>query len=593
MPQLPKPGSGKPGREFPEAETRGSNRPHLWLAALLCVPLLALGACGENRSEAKREEQARSAKLVLPTSITPPVVVGAVKGAPGAWKLSKKVAAALRQRDIPAFNGLRRDSNYRLTGSLSRRAGGQLVIRWTLLDPAGTKVGEVTQMAALPAGQAPNEDILESVADAAAESLSPIVPSSKLQTARKFDTGEPTSKTPKEADDKNRVTAVGKIKTDSPLSRNLLTKRTDSSAGKTERSAGQATAATTSDKSVTAIGRMRRGSSALSRNLMRGGEGNGSTSRTGRDVSDRTAGDKDRINTQATTSRAPKPATRATRTARATRTDRTPGTKDKTARARRDGTMADLISRYPTSLERESGLDTGSRTARERAANRKSSGRAAVRRVADNDRSGVARDYRPRAAGQVADNGDRAATRRPSGRPSYRWWVQIGSYGSEAEGQKQWSLMRDRMPASVLGMRYRVKRKDLGRKGVWYRLQVGPADNKTAALRLCTQMKRAKIGCFIVPERVVGTPRPDPAPKTAARPPAKSAPPPKVNRGETTSGYKPKPATPPPAKTTRPATPPAKDGNGISVYDWKTGDKKGDRKEPPLSTRPGLPGVTN
>ena len=583
--------------------------------AMAVAPLLALSACGDNRTDAKQQDEARSAKLVLPTSITPPVHIASVSGAPSGWKLADKVATALRQRDIPAGSKLKRSSNYRLAGTL-RRGGAdrsQLIIRWTLTDPAGKKVGEVTQMAALTPGQKPNEDILESIADAAAESLSPIIPSSKLQTARKFDTGEPTSRPPKEAHDKNRVTAVGKIKTRSPLSRNLLNRqpkpapkavggsaiargglRGDGSTGVRDAK----TSVTTSNKSVTAIGRMQPGKSALSRNLIRGG-----STGTGRTVTG-----NDSINTQGTTSRRP----------------RRP-VADTGPEAPR-GTMTELFRRYPTSMERRSARTpvtrnrssstsrgvarsstTSSRIKRSDRVARKSRPQRSVRtrRVANN-RYGVARDFTPRVRGQVADAANRTTATRRSGRRSYRWWVQIGSYGSRAEGTAQWEEARARARGPLFDATHRVVRKNLGRKGVWYRLQVGPPTTKTAALRLCRRLKAAKIDCFIVPERYRGTPAavtpkvakpkatpPKPAaPRTAARPPVKA--PPKVNQGETTSNVRPKPpakaeATPP----VKPAAPPNKGGNGMSVYEWKTApDKKPNPKEPPLSTRPGIPGVT-
>lgn len=577
-------------RRVTERSKSVRGRPAVLLSAVLLVPLLALGACGENRSEAQKQDLARSTKLVLPSNLTPPVHVGAVSGAPGAWKFSGKVAVALRQRDIPASNGIKRDSNYRLSGALTRAGAGgqQLVIRWTLVDPSGKKVGEVTQMAALPAGQKPNEDILESVADAAAESLSPIIPSSKLQTARRFDTGEPTSRSPREADDKNRVTAVGKIKSSSPLSRNLLSSRKAATkgAGDTSGSGARKGRTGTVGKSNTAIGRMRPGASALSRNLIRGGTATRGTrtadAKAGgaRSAGTKNAGTKngtsDKINTQSTTSSRPRRArTRADDPAR--------------------GTMTELFGRYPTSVERKAKGDTRApaRAKREakRAAKRKTADRPAVRRVAENRRV-TGRDFTPRYRGQVADADKKTAARRSSSR--YRWWVQIGAYGSAAEGEAQWGQMRARAGGVLSGKRHRVMRKNLGKKGIWYRLQVGPAGSKADALRLCRRLKASGLGCFLVGERRrVGSPPAAAKPRTAARTPTKVAPPP-VTRGQTTSKAKPRAAKKPEApKTAKPADPPAKDGTGISVYDWKTSpDKNGDSKEPPLSTRPGLPGLT-
>ena len=59
------------------------------------VALIATGACSENRPF-ERESAAAQAKLAVPSSLTPPISVQDVAGAPEEWKLAERVAEALR-----------------------------------------------------------------------------------------------------------------------------------------------------------------------------------------------------------------------------------------------------------------------------------------------------------------------------------------------------------------------------------------------------------------------------------------------------------------------------------------------------------------
>ena len=48
------------------------------------------------------------------------------------------------------------------------------------------------------------------------------------------------------------------------------------------------------------------------------------------------------------------------------------------------------------------------------------------------------------------------------------------------------------------GLRSSVVRVDLGRKGVFYRLQAGPLADEAAARALCSRAKQRKLGCIVV-----------------------------------------------------------------------------------------------
>ena len=79
---------------------------------------------------------------------------------------------------------------------------------------------------------------------------------------------------------------------------------------------------------------------------------------------------------------------------------------------------------------------------------------------------------------------------------SYR--VQLASSRSEKEARDYWSRLT-RQHASVLAGREPVIEKtDLGTLGTFYRLQVGPFDEKQEPLRLCNDFKRNGLDCFLV-----------------------------------------------------------------------------------------------
>ena len=75
-----------------------------WTAAML-VSAIALIGCLEQPYDPATATRAKGPRLAMPTQITPPVRVEAVRGAPEQWDMNERVAAALRARDIPASVG--------------------------------------------------------------------------------------------------------------------------------------------------------------------------------------------------------------------------------------------------------------------------------------------------------------------------------------------------------------------------------------------------------------------------------------------------------------------------------------------------------
>ena len=86
------------------------------------------------------------------------------------------------------------------------------------------------------------------------------------------------------------------------------------------------------------------------------------------------------------------------------------------------------------------------------------------------------------------------ATRSLAG--SYR--VQLASLKSEDAAKRSWTDLSKRNADLFGKLSSSVVRADLGRKGVYYRLQAGPLPDAAAAQALCNRVKQRKLGCIVV-----------------------------------------------------------------------------------------------
>jgi hypothetical protein len=76
-------------------------------------------------------------------------------------------------------------------------------------------------------------------------------------------------------------------------------------------------------------------------------------------------------------------------------------------------------------------------------------------------------------------------------------FVQVASVPSEGLVKSEWASVSGKL-SMLKGLPYRVQRADLGAKGVFHRLQVGPMSSEDAA-SLCAQIKAQKPGgCLVV-----------------------------------------------------------------------------------------------
>ena len=76
----------------------------------------------------------------------------------------------------------------------------------------------------------------------------------------------------------------------------------------------------------------------------------------------------------------------------------------------------------------------------------------------------------------------------PQAGPS-KYVVQVGSKKNQTEALASFADMQQKYPTLLASYRPIVQKADLGAKGTWYRLRIGPITDKTAASKLCSQLK--------------------------------------------------------------------------------------------------------
>ncbi len=70
-----------------------------------------------------------------------------------------------------------------------------------------------------------------------------------------------------------------------------------------------------------------------------------------------------------------------------------------------------------------------------------------------------------------------------------KYVVQLGAKKSQTEALATFADIQQKHPSLLGNYRPTVQKADLGAKGTWYRLRVGPVDNKGTADKLCSQLK--------------------------------------------------------------------------------------------------------
>ena len=78
------------------------------------------------------------------------------------------------------------------------------------------------------------------------------------------------------------------------------------------------------------------------------------------------------------------------------------------------------------------------------------------------------------------------------------WRVQVASVKNEDVAKSTWARLQSAHGDVMASLRMQAVRVDLGDKGVWYRVQAGPLDEKQAQ-SVCSTLKTRKADCVLVP----------------------------------------------------------------------------------------------
>jgi cell division protein FtsN len=85
----------------------------------------------------------------------------------------------------------------------------------------------------------------------------------------------------------------------------------------------------------------------------------------------------------------------------------------------------------------------------------------------------------------------------PTTSPGGTHMVQVGAFKSQAEAEGQWALLQRKLGDYAAGRATDIERADLGEKGVYFRLRVGPFRSKTEAQTYCEGLKSRGADCMV------------------------------------------------------------------------------------------------
>jgi len=94
---------------------------------------------------------------------------------------------------------------------------------------------------------------------------------------------------------------------------------------------------------------------------------------------------------------------------------------------------------------------------------------------------------KPKPTAKPAAQQTAAAT--PAAAAPSKYVVQVGSKKNQTDALASFADMQQKYPSLLANYRPIVQKADLGAKGTWYRLRIGPIADKTAANKLCGQLK--------------------------------------------------------------------------------------------------------
>jgi cell division septation protein DedD len=85
-----------------------------------------------------------------------------------------------------------------------------------------------------------------------------------------------------------------------------------------------------------------------------------------------------------------------------------------------------------------------------------------------------------------------------SARAASDYLVQLASMGSPEMAQQHWELLRAKNAELLGDMSLTLEEANLGARGTFYRIQIGPFPNQATAEDMCAQLKQQKLDCLVV-----------------------------------------------------------------------------------------------
>ena len=88
----------------------------------------------------------------------------------------------------------------------------------------------------------------------------------------------------------------------------------------------------------------------------------------------------------------------------------------------------------------------------------------------------------------------------PAGGPALAagdYFVQLASVKSDQGARKEWKRLKKAHSELFDDLALDVQRADLGDRGIFYRIRVGPFPNRATAQDMCAQIKAAKLACLV------------------------------------------------------------------------------------------------
>lgn len=86
----------------------------------------------------------------------------------------------------------------------------------------------------------------------------------------------------------------------------------------------------------------------------------------------------------------------------------------------------------------------------------------------------------------------------PAAVKSGKFMAQLGAFSSEKDAEAAWAKVKSAHGSMFPTKSHAIQRADLGNKGVFHRLQMGPFESEDAARKVCSYLQENKQGCFIV-----------------------------------------------------------------------------------------------